>query len=148
MNCRSTPFICRYWSHPHEQCAVYGQGEVNYRLSLQTGAAVHLQTHPGCSGPLQRPQHRLAGHGEKRLRSCIHIQRWTFRIIQKTRSPPFTFRCVWQEVEIQQKAVWRCWWRSEGWGAGALSAVRTGASMRPWWSVDSWAWVSPQEPIR
>lgn len=56
---------CRYRPHPHEQRAVHRQGGVHRRVSLQTGAALHLQTQPGCVSPLQRAQHWPAGDGER-----------------------------------------------------------------------------------
>lgn len=66
--------FCRYWSHPHEQRPVHRQGEVSYRVFLQSGATLQLQTQPGRSNPLQRAQHWLAGYGEGRthIRTCLY----------------------------------------------------------------------------
>lgn len=48
---------------------MHRQGEVDHGVSLQTGPTLHLQTQPGCSGALQRAQHRPADHGEKHVRT-------------------------------------------------------------------------------
>lgn len=56
---------CRKRPHPHEQRAVHRQGALHRRVSLQTGASVHLQAQPGCGGPLQCAENGAAGHGEQ-----------------------------------------------------------------------------------
>lgn len=89
--------------------------------------------------------------GCARLLKCCHIfwaklKQWYFT--WRDAVCRVMLRCVWRAGGRRRRAGWRCWWRWTVSSAGAPSAVRIGALMKPWWCVDSSASASLPEPIR